>query len=262
MSLAQITCRFGDGAARLRVRELNGLDEQCIRDVSTATAIALLDRVVEARPGASWRAAQLTAADRDRLLAAIYRATYGERIASTPRCPNCGNLFDLTFALDDLLAAVDLVPPGVADTLPDGTFRAPGGAHFRLPTGEDELAVAELPPEGAELALLERCLLDASADADTRKAVEDALEAIAPVLDLDIGTTCPECGVHQTVHFDVQFYLLRAIAQERPIIAREIHRIAAVYGWSLQEILGLSRSERRQFVELIESEQLPRRRMQ
>jgi hypothetical protein len=214
---------------------------------------------VEAWPGASWRAAHLTAADRDRLLAAIYRTTYGDRIASTPPCRNCGSLFDLTFALDDLLAAVDRVPAGVADALPDGTFRAPGGAHFRLPTGEDELSVAGLQPEGAEQALLERCLLDAPAG-DARAAVEDALEAIAPVLDLDIGTTCPECGAQQAVHFDIQFYLLRAIAQERPLIAREIHRIAAAYGWSLQEILGLRRSERRQFVELIESEQLARRR--
>src|SRR6516162_7280458 len=99
MSLAQFTCRFGDGATRLRIRELTGLDEQCVRDVSTATAIALLDRVVEAGPGTSWRAAHLTAADRDRLLAAIYRATYGDWITSTPPCRNCASLFDLTFAL-------------------------------------------------------------------------------------------------------------------------------------------------------------------
>jgi hypothetical protein len=103
-------------------------------------------------------------------------------------------------------------------------------------------------------------LLDVPEGADARASVVDALEAVAPVLDLDIGTACPECGARQSVHFDVQFYLLRAIAQERPLIAREIHRIASAYGWSLQEILGLRRSERRQFVELIESEQLPRRR--
>jgi hypothetical protein len=260
MSVAQVSCRFGDDAARLRIRELTGLDEQCIRDVSTRTAIALLNRVVEPRPEASWQAARLTAADRDRLLAAIYRVTYGERVASTPQCQKCQSLFDLTFTIDDLQAAVDRVPPAVAESLPDGTFRTAGGAHFRLPTGEDELAVAGLPPAEAEQALLERCLLDAQDGADARAAVENALEALAPVLDLDIHTTCPECGVQQAVHFDVQFYLLRAIAQERPLIAREIHCIATAYGWSLQEILGLARSERRQFVELIESEQRTRRR--
>jgi hypothetical protein len=261
MSLAEVACQFARGTVGLKVRELTGFDEQAVQDVSTATAIGLLDRLVVGKPQSSWRAAQLTPSDRDRCLAAVYRMTYGQRIDSAPRCTQCGNLFDLTFSLDDLLATVDRAPaPGVSEALPDGTFRTTAGVRFRPPTGEDELEVAGLPPQQASEALLERCLLEAPAGVDARAAIEDALEASAPVLDLDVGTACPECGAGQAVHFDVQFYLLRAIELERPRVAREIHRLASAYGWGLQEILSLRRSQRRLFVELVETEQLPRRR--
>src|SRR6266851_4566390 len=154
MSFEHVSFRFARGTPRVRLRELTGFDEQCVRDVSTATAIGLLDRLVEGVPEGSWRVVQLTACDRDRLLAAVYRLTYGKRIDSTSQCTQCGSLFDLTFSLDDLLVAVDRAPsPSVAEALPDGTFCTAGGAQFRLPTGEDELAVTGLPPAEAEQVL-------------------------------------------------------------------------------------------------------------
>jgi hypothetical protein len=90
--------------------------------------------------------------------------------------------------------------------------------------------------------------------------VERIIEEIAPLLDLDIDTACPECCAKQKVHFDVQYYLLRALSQEHKQIAREIHRLASTYQWSLAEILILRRSDRRAFVEFIESELATRRR--
>src|SRR5262245_21821872 len=148
MPLAQVSCRFAPGPARVKVRELTGLDEQLVQDASTATAIELLDRLVEGLPDGPGRAARVTASDRDRLLAAVYRLPYGPRIDSTARCTACGKLFDLTFSLDDLLSAVERAPsPTGVEPLEDGTFRTAGGARFRLPTGEDERAVAALPPQ-------------------------------------------------------------------------------------------------------------------
>jgi hypothetical protein len=262
MTLAQVALRLAHSACRVWLRELTGRDEQSVGDTSTATAIRLLDRLVESPPDRSWRVAELTASDRDRLLAALYRHTYGTRVASTSRCTQCSSLFDVAFALDDLLVAFDRMPATqVAELLPDGTFCTANGARFRLPTGADEVAVAALPPEEAEQALLARCLLEVPAEVDVRASVEEAMAEIAPLLDLDLDTACPECGVRQAVHFDVQFYLLRALEQERAQVTREIHRIATAYGWGLNEILSLRRSERRMCVELIEAELLVYRRL-
>jgi hypothetical protein len=240
-----------------RLRELNGFDEQSVRGVDTATAIALLDRLLEHAPGSSaedLKAIRLTASQRDRLLAAVYERTFGPRIDSTVRCTGCGQLVDATFHIEDLLAVfspADSSP--AADLQPDGTFLLPNGLRFRLPTGEDEMAVAGLSPEDAERELLARCLIERTSGVDLA-AVQEAMEEIAPVLALDLPGRCPECGAKQSVHFDMQFYLLRALELERKQIAREVHRLAIAYGWSLTEILGLFRSQRRAFVELIEAD--------
>jgi len=259
MPLSPISLRFARDFASVGVRELTGLDEQFVRGTDTATAIGLLDQVVEARPASGWRAALLTASDRDRLLAAVYRATYGPRVDTTVNCGRCGAPFDLSFSLDDLMDSVYSAPESVGvEEVQDGEWRVSGGARFRLPTGEDELAVAGLDPAKAASVLCERCVTDGAAD----EAVEEAIETLAPVVDLDIQTACPECGVRQALHFDLQSYLLSSLEHERAQLLREVHRIAAAYRWSLREILSLPRSERRAFADLIESDAAARRRLQ
>lgn len=263
MSVDQASLRLTGDPSPVRLRELTGFDEQSISGVDTATAINLLDRLLVRAPGSSaeeFNAAKLTASQRDRLLAAVYERNFGPRIESTLRCTLCGELFDLTFSLENLLAALSAsASSSFADVRPDGTFSFPNGVRFRLPTGEDEMAVAGLSPEDAERELLERCVIEPENIVDL-EAVQQAMEEVAPILDLDLDAQCPECGGKQSVHFDVQFYLLRALEQERKQMAREVHRLAIAYGWSLNEILGLFRSQRRAFVELIEADLSVQRR--
>lgn len=263
MSVDQSSLRLPGGTSRVGLRELNGFDEQSIRGVDTATAISLLDRLFVQAHGSAGdlKAATLTASERDRLLAAVYERTFGPRIESTVRCPLCHELFDLTFTLQNLLATFTEAasPSSAADLQPDGTFRLPNGLRFRLPTGEDELAVAGLSPEDAEHELLERCVSEPKKGVDL-DGVQEAMEEVGPVLDLDLAAQCPACGGQQSVHFDVQFYLLRALEQEWKQVAREVHQLAIAYGWSLNEILGLFRSQRRAFVELIEADISAQRR--
>ena len=53
--------------------------------------------------------------------------------------------------------------------------------------------------------------------------------------------------------FDIQTYLLGAILSERRSLLSDINCIARAYSWSLDEILSLTRSDRRHLVELIEN---------
>jgi hypothetical protein len=85
-------------------------------------------------------------------------------------------------------------------------------------------------------------------------AFEQLLEQVAPLLDLELIAPCAECGHVHTIQFDIQTYVLGAIVAERRRLLSEINRIARAYSWSLDEILSLRRSDRRQFVELIENE--------
>lgn len=225
-----------------RLRELTGRDESAVSGASTAVAISLLNGLLE-----EGSAAELVAADRDRLLAALHLSAFGDRIESTLTCARCAQPFDLHFSLRGLIDSIDARTPSAQwRALGDGRFEGAGGATIRLPTGSDELSVAELPPDEVEQVLRTR--------ADWPD--DDVLEEIAPLVDLELVAHCAECRHAHTVRFDIQSYFLTALASERRRLLAEIHRIAAAYSWSLAEILSLTRNDRRAFVELIQNERV------
>ncbi len=255
MSINQVTLNFAGDSKWAYLREICGSDEQSVEGTGTVEAIRLLDRLLVAVSGTyigPGKAAKLTTADRDWLLAAVYMRTYGSRIESTVNCAKCKAPYDMDFSLEELISHVDSEAHQMEESS-DGVFGSLDGCRFRLPTGEDECAVLGMSPEEAEKALLERCIVEPNQDYDP-EALQTAMRDIAPVLDMDMDARCPECDHQQTVHFDIQYYLLYRLMQEKRQLAYEVHRLARAYGWSLNEILGLPRSVRRIYVDLVEAE--------
>ncbi|WP_428667459.1 hypothetical protein [Reyranella sp.] len=243
----------GTTAGWIALRNLRGGDEEAIGGTDTAAAIGLLDRLLVDTKGAALRpgeADRLTACDRDRLLAEIYVAEFGDRIDCVLRCEACGSPFDIDFKLGDLLASAGLLPVDIAFAR-NSTVTLDDGRRLRLPRGSDELALQGMSAEAAEAALLARCIVEGDA-APGDLAVHDALEAAAPILDTELDATCPECGAPTQTHFDLQHYLLTSILQEMPARTAEVHLLASTYGWSLHEILELDRKRRRAFAAAIE----------
>jgi hypothetical protein len=261
MPLEQAIVRYTKEPGRVWLREPTGRDEVAVDDVSTFTAIRLLDQLLVALPAAvvhPGMAQDLTASDRDQLLAAVYRQVYGDRVVSTVRCSACTSPFDLSFSLAQLMDTVDH-QRAPSERLIDGSFRLADGTIVRLPTGRDECEVAALPAPEAERTLYERCRLSQHS-ASQPDELGDVLDKIAPVLDLELDAHCPECDQHEAVHFDIQSFVLKAFIQERRQLTAEVHCLARAYGWSLRDILSLTRSDRRAYVALIEAEQLRNRR--
>lgn len=249
MRRVPLTCSQRSGYAYLR--ELRGEDEEAVEDVDTWTAIGLVDRLLVEAPGAAVRPGEargLCAADRDRILAAIYVRELGARIQATPACPACGKTFDVDFHLDELIGTLAPSYEGVA-RVGDGKFVLEDGTCFRLPSGEDELVSSAAPDPAA--ALLERCVEHGRIGIER---LGELLERLAPVIDVAIDATCAECGHEHQVRFDVQSFLLGRLLAERALRASEVHRIARSYGWSLAEILSMPRSRRRSYVDLVERE--------
>jgi hypothetical protein len=213
----------------------------------------LVDRALASTDGDPPRAADLTTADRDRLLAAIYERTFGGRIASTVRCTRCEARFDVSFALRALVTDADANRTTVSV---NGIVPLPDGRRYRLPTGADECAA--LDSSDAAGALLAACALDGMA-ADDADIVPALMRATAPLLDTDLAARCAECATDQTIRFDVQTYLLASLTAEAPQRVRDVHRNAVAYGWSRGEIMALTREQRRAHVALIDAE-MPRRR--
>ncbi|MCP5060072.1 MAG: hypothetical protein GY937_25500 [bacterium] len=244
--------RLGDGHVRLMA--LRGVDEQAVVGTDAHQACDLLDRLLADAPGTCagpGDAARLTVAERDRLLASVYRDSFGDHVAATATCAGCAEQFDLGFALTALVDKVQFAPLKREVRLEDGT-------QLRVPTGEDEQAVASLPLASAAQVLLRRCIVEPGegrGDVDLAAAAR-ALEEAAPVLDLEADARCPECGGDNSVHVSVQDLLLGALFRERSGLLGEVHMLARAYGWGLADILGLPRVDRRAFVALLEREGL------
>ncbi|MBZ4420166.1 hypothetical protein K8638_27225 [Myxococcus sp. RHST-1-4] len=244
----------GSGLRRAWLRELCGLDEESLEGGGTPEALRLLDRLLVDGPGASVRPGEsgtLPVSERDRLLAAVYRATFGPRIEGTLRCAACAASFDLDFDLDTLVAQTLDAPEAPGIEACEGLYSLPDGRRFRLPTGDDECAVLTLPPEEAAHALLRRCCVEGELAADDEPALLEALQQVGPMLNLELTASCPECGHSQALHFDMQAYLLGALAREAESRVYEVHRLALAYGWSLGEILSLSRRRRQAYAALV-----------
>lgn len=244
------TSRVQEGvAAGFAIRELSGRDEMLLSGRDTATAVRLLDAVIVERPEPwSGPADALPAPVRDALLAELHTLQVGPRVDGSPQCDACGEPFDLEFEFRELLDVLHEDLP----TARDGAYETPRG-RVRAPTAADELAVAAADPEQAASILVSRCVLQGDPSADLDGWLVD-IEEISPVARLDIDTRCPGCSTPQKVPFDLQQYVLESLAQHTQNLMYETHRLASAYGWSLDEILSLSRVQRQHLVGLVEAD--------
>jgi hypothetical protein len=264
-AILQIALRPGlQGGRWACLRSLCGHDEALINGTGSVESVAFLDRLLLEAPGTTvgpGKAKELAVCDCDRLFAAIYLKYFGERIEGRSLCRDCNEPFESSFSLRDLMASlVDGAAAKATGPDEEGIYILPDGRRFRLPTADDQYSVIGLEPEKAAATLLERCVVEGSAMASP-EIIQAAMDDVGPVLDLDLEAACPKCRALQSVRFDIQAYLLRALAYERRFLNHEVHRIAMAYGWGHEEILSLTREDRRAFVRLIEADYMVRRRI-
>ena len=240
------------------LREISGQEEllPAGENESPVLASEIVARLLVDLPSAAVRREavwQISIGDRDRLVAELQRNCFGDRVSSVAQCESCEGSFEIEFSLSALIERTDVRPSSAAEVAgPDdhGFYVAPGGGRFRLVTADDERLLLGVPPEQAGEMLLSRCLPDRSrgSAAETTQAL---VEAIDPVLSLELPASCAECGAAQKVDFDLPRFFLASLFRERPLLIREVHWIAKAYGWSHQEILGLPRTVRRAYAGLL-----------
>jgi hypothetical protein len=237
------------------LRALSGRDELAVDPTQPYAENRFLEGLLadprHSETGGLW--SRLTVSDRDRVLASIYRATYGEEVRCACSCTRCGQRLEIEFSMADLLASrTGSLPSGVRGPERDGSYRLESGVRFRVPTVEDVERAAASAESDPTTALLALCAPDASASEADR--IQAAFEAIAPLLDLELEALCPQCEIAQPVRFSIGAFLVQSIHGERKFLLRELHRLAAAYGWKLDEILALRRDDRRALVRLVDAE--------
>jgi hypothetical protein len=224
------------------LREPVARDELSLQGVDTRSAVMLLDGLCK---GAAASVAELSASDRDRLLAALHRALWGDRIVSSLDCESCGAAYDLSFELSALQRQLAKNAGAVVAHAPR-VVEDENGAQFHLPGASDEEDAAQLGLAAGVQRLHGLVGADASSDV---AALGERLEAIAPLLDVELDARCAECAHPALARFDIQSFVLQRLLDERESVLDEVHTLASGYGWSLQDVLGLPRGLRRSLVQ-------------
>jgi hypothetical protein len=193
--------------------------------------------------------ADLGIGQRDAHLLAVREQCFGSAFSCVVDCPECGAELELELTVDDVRAE------------PAGQDRGSVTADdvdiaFRPITSRDLLGVAGLPDARREL--IQRCVTSASrggADVTTLTdpmldAVSAAMSALDPQAGLSVEIDCAVCGHRWAAPFDVAEYLWSELNAQAVRILREVHDLATIYGWSEADVLAVSPTRRRRYLEM------------
>lgn len=200
--------------------------------------------------------ARVSIGERDRQLLHLREELFGSKLEAIAICPKCSTRLELAFTTVDLQTQV-AEPTGSTASL-----RLESGGYeidYRLPTSADLLEVAESPSQAKEL-LLERCV-EARSDgaAVPASALPDPLvrllgEKMAqadPHAEVQIVLDCPACLHRWSTVFDILSYLWGEIEDWARRLLRDIHSLASAYGWSERDIMAMSATRRRLYLEMV-----------
>lgn len=168
---------------------------------------------------------------------------FGPALPGYASCPKCGCGVD---------AAVDVV----ADTDPEERFTIEVGGRTvaaRLPTSLDLAAVAQCESlEESTRTLVARCIGDGAqaAGEEIAQAVEDEWERRARLSAGAVTLRCPDCDHRWELGIDIGEFLWREIDIHAVRLIGEVDLLARRYGWSERDILALSSTRRRIYLEL------------
>jgi hypothetical protein len=182
---------------------------------------------------------------RDRLLMRLRADTFGTILTSRQACRDCGEDFELSLGAADLgfgdASAGEAFPEPAIGTISEGdeTFAV------RAVTVADLLAAEAA--EGAEAAravLLARAVPDAPPGALDEARAAEALEALDPLADIALETSCPHCGADHELQFDAAAFVWQELAGRAPRILRDVAELARAYHWSERDILAIPAGRR------------------
>lgn len=180
---------------------------------------------------------------------ALHRRVSGDRLPLRCQCPACGEALGFEVDLQALAAALP-VPLQHEHTLAvEGRT-----LHFRLPALAD-LAAADTPDVDDFVArLLQRCVDgEAALSPLQQSALAERLEALDPAAALSFAVKCPACAHGWDAAFDPARSLWAFVQARAEQTLLDVDVLARRYGWNEAEVLGLSPTRRRAYLQLAEA---------
>jgi hypothetical protein len=233
-------------------RPATGTDDIALADSrpGLAGALCYVERVTSLPDGAPLAAGTLPVGDLDLLVVARRREVRGDTMVAEGQCEQCGSAVDVQFSL---AAYADHHRPRTSrrvtgDAEPGWHLLRSHEISFRVPVVADVLEAAGAPDPRA--ALLTRCVRQ-PLTARSARAVEQAMETLAPTLRADVAGTCPECAAAVLLDVNARELCMAELRFLAGSVYDDINLIASVYRWSQHAILELPSARRRRYADLI-----------
>lgn len=188
--------------------------------------------------------AALPIGTRDRLLIALRIHTFGPTMDFVARCELCGENLEATVDIAAVLADHRALPPAEVELEVAGRR-----ISIRNPTSMD-LQEAFAADAAADTALLERCVAGAESAhlPELRALAARALADADPLADVRFDLHCVACGGVTPAVFDIVSCFWAEIERAARSVAREVHDLASVYGWSEADILAMPGARRARYL--------------
>lgn len=201
---------------------------------------------------------QLSIGQRDAMLLALRELTFGSQLVSQVTCPSCGEVLELDFNVADMRVASISLAPVEKYCLELADYQV----SFRLPNSLDMIAIAEYKqPEIAQKILLERCILQAvchgeyllfqQLPSDITDAIIVQMAQADPQANVPIDISCFACNHQWQLLFDIISFFWTEINTWAFRVLREVHTLAAAYGWCEADILAMSPKRRQLYIEMV-----------
>jgi hypothetical protein len=241
----------------LSVQELlsvweRGLDARPYERAMLLLAAAEADSTLE-------RLAAWSLGRRDDSLLALRECAFGSELNVVAVCPRCTQQLEMLLSVPALRA-----PAASAAGNPESEVLL-GRYHVRCrPANSGDLMKCrgtELETIRAEL--LARCVLEARWNGDpveasalpqeVAEAVTQQMAASDPQADTRVALNCPACQHHWEEVFDIVSLFWTEIEAWARRLLREVHVLAAAYGWRESDVLTLSPARRQIYLAMAQA---------
>lgn len=184
--------------------------------------------------------------------------SFGSSLGGYMRCTECDARLEFTMNVPQVIQRLEsLCADSTADwTLGEDRFSMRAASSLDLAAVGDQ---ADL--EMAGRLLMERCIevngrpvSDASPDLRPQEpVVMEKFNRLNQAAEITCQVLCPECGHSEDVDLDIARFLWTEVRHGAARLLRDVHELAAAYGWSEGAILGMTGHRRHGYLEMIRS---------
>lgn len=201
----------------------------------------------------------LSVGQRDAYLLALRDATFGSQFTALAQCQQCSERLEFSFGTDDVrVGTASLETVGQVQHIRVDDYEV----HARLPNSADLLAIVDCRSiSPARDILIQRCIAQAFLNENevSRESLPETVVAglgeqlieCDPQSEVDIALSCPACGHEWSVVFDIVAFLWVELQANAKRLLRDVHILAAAYGWHEADILAMSAVRRQYYLEMV-----------